>query len=1036
MAELAISVKQAIAYQQVQNELASCKRYEQELRELNQSLEAKVAKRTQELWQVNHLQRAILGSTDYAIISTDLNGIIQTFNVGAEKMLGYSMGEVVGQVTPEIFYDPQEFNDKITKASIKLGRDIGGGFGAKISMVMEGLMIEEEWTNIRKDGSRFPAEISLTVLKDESDRPIGILSVSKDISDRKQIEIALKFSEDRFRRVFDSSVIGMIFADFQGNIIEANDRFLAMVGYTREDFQFGAINWMALTPPEYIARDNACLEILRLHSQMEPWEKEYYRKDGSRVSILLGTTLLSGGRDDETVCMIVDISNLKHAEKQVLDITAALDRTTILAFTDPKGTINYVNDKLCEISQYSRDELLGQNHRILNSGYHPRQFFADMWKTIAMGEIWQGEIKNRAKDGSFYWLDTTIIPFCDDFGKPYQYLTLRDDITIRKNIEIELQQIAIQKQALIFITQAILQILDIPNILSISVIKIREILDLDRVAIYRFQPDWSGEFIAESVVDGWVKLVGDDVHKVWEDSYLQATQGGRFRNHESTIVSDIYQADLQPCHIDLLEQFQARAYAIAPIFINGILWGLLGLYKNDQPYAWQSWEIDLLEQTEKQVAIAIQQSHFYEQIQTELSIRKQTELQLLRANDELLRATKLKDEFLANMSHELRTPLNSILGLSEALQDQILGSLNEAQSKAIDTVVSSGEHLLSLINDILDLSKIVSGMMELDIAPVSVKNLCDSSLVFVKQIAFHKSIQVFSNIPPQINKIDVEERRIKHVLINLLTNAVKFTPNEGQVNLLVAVGSGDTWQGKATIPQQLRDMNSPTIVFQVVDTGIGIAAKDLKRLFQPFVQVDSALNRQYEGTGLGLALVKQIVELHGGQVMVESELGKGSRFTVALPHAMSQSHAPESAPIATTPLPIVVNSENATAPLILVAEDNDANIQTFISYLTAIDYRVIVAKNGIEVVSMAKANPPDIILMDIQMPIVDGFEATKQIRRDPNLINTPIIALTALAMEGDRERCLAAGMNEYMSKPIKFKQLVLKITELLQITKP
>jgi signal transduction histidine kinase len=197
----------------------------------------------------------------------------------------------------------------------------------------------------------------------------------------------------------------------------------------------------------------------------------------------------------------------------------------------------------------------------------------------------------------------------------------------------------------------------------------------------------------------------------------------------------------------------------------------------------------------------------------DISDRKQAEIQLQLANQELLRATKLKDEFLANMSHELRTPLNSILGMSESLQEEVLGSLNEKQLKAIATVESSGEHLLALINDILDLSKISSGMVELDIAPVSVKNLCTSSLVFVKQQAFNKRIQIYSHILPNIN-INIDERRIKQVLINLLTNAVKFTPKGGTVNLIVAIGNGDTWQGEATIPQQLREMNSPTILFQ------------------------------------------------------------------------------------------------------------------------------------------------------------------------------------------------------------------------------
>jgi signal transduction histidine kinase/CheY-like chemotaxis protein len=419
----------------------------------------------------------------------------------------------------------------------------------------------------------------------------------------------------------------------------------------------------------------------------------------------------------------------------------------------------------------------------------------------------------------------------------------------------------------------------------------------------------------------------------------------------------------------------------------------------------------------------------------DVSDRKQVEIQLQLANQELLRATKLKDEFLANMSHELRTPLNSILGMSESLQEEVLGSMNEKQLKAIATIESSGEHLLSLINDILDLSKISSGMMELDITSVSVKNLCDSSLVFVKQQAFKKRIQIYSNIPLQINNvnINIDGRRIKQVLINLLTNAVKFTPNEGTINLIVAIGSGHTWQGEATIPQQLREMNSPTILFQVVDTGIGIAANDLQMLFQPFVQVDSALNRQYEGTGLGLALVKQIVELHGGQVLVESEVGKGSCFTVALPYEISAFNIiiKAIASVPDSPTAPLLETPPDKAPLILLAEDNEANIQTFNSYLTAIKYRVIISRNGLEAVAQAKANLPDIILMDIQMPTMDGLEAIKQIRLDPSLINIPIIALTALVMEGDRERCLAAGANEYLSKPVKLRELNITIQKFL-----
>ncbi len=418
-----------------------------------------------------------------------------------------------------------------------------------------------------------------------------------------------------------------------------------------------------------------------------------------------------------------------------------------------------------------------------------------------------------------------------------------------------------------------------------------------------------------------------------------------------------------------------------------------------------------------------------------VSDRKQVEEQLLRINEELIRATNLKDEFLANMSHELRTPLTAILGMSELLQKEILGSVNERQQKAIAAIRKGGQHLLELINDILDLSKISSGKMELDLESVSVQNVCDSSLVYVKQQAFQKRVEIYSNIAPNISNILVDERRIRQVLINLLVNAVKFTPRSGRVSLLVSVGCGSTWQGEAEIPQQFQVQNIPMIVFQVTDTGIGIAPKDLPRLFQPFVQLDSGLNRQYEGTGLGLAMVKQIAELHNGQITVQSALKQGSCFTVGLPYQIPTSPARSPEQITPFSLP-TAKSKEAIAPLVLLVEDNEANIQTFMSYLMAYEYNVVLAKNGEEGVAKAKKHRPDIILMDIQMPVMDGLEAIRLIRSDKNLVSVPIIALTARAMQGDQDRCLKAGANQYLSKPLELEQLVDMIGYLLNYALP
>ena len=767
---------------QVHQRTASLSEAEKKLQKLNQSLELTVQERTQELWQINKLQRAILDGTDYAIISTDLNGIIQTFNAGAEKMFGYSMGEVIGQVTPEIFHDPQEVGDKTAKHSKILGKDIGVGFEALKHLAIEGLL-DDEWIHIRKDGSRFPISLTVKDLRDQNEQIIGSVSFTKDISDRKQAEQIILQQADR-------------------------------------------------------------------------------------------ETLLRG------------------------------------------------------------------------------------------------------------------------------------------------------------ITQRIRQSLDLSIIFDTACQEIQQLLQCDRVGIFKFDPDSNfddGEFVAESVVDGFSSAMEVHIHDhCFGEGYAAAYAQGRMQ-----VLNDVDNAGLMDCHRDVLVQFQVRANLVIPLLCGNNLWGLLCIHQCAHTRQWQEHEINLVQQIANQLAIAIQQASLYAQSQQEIAERKQAQQQLSETNEQLARATRLKDEFLANMSHELRTPLNAILGLSNALKEKLLGSLTQPQLNAIGIVESSGIHLLELINDILDLSKISSGMLELKIEPASVQNLCDSSLVFIKQQAFQKEVEIYSNIPQNINKIDVEERRIKQVLINLLNNAVKFTPSGGKVSLLVAIGSGDTWQGVATIPQQIRAMNSPAIVFQVTDTGIGIAPEDLQRLFQPFVQLDSALNRQYEGTGLGLALVKKIVELHGGQVIAESQIRLGSCFTVALPYEMFGSSAPSTDMTDATRRSIAGNSGKAIIPLILLAEDNEANIATLTAYLTALNYRVVIARNGEEAVAMAKAHSPDAIVMDIQMPRMDGLTAIRLIRTDPQIAAIPIIALTALVMEGDRERCLEVGANEYLTKPIMFQQLNKAIQQIL-----
>jgi PAS domain S-box-containing protein len=397
----------------------------------------------------------------------------------------------------------------------------------------------------------------------------------------------------------------------------------------------------------------------------------------------------------------------------------------------------------------------------------------------------------------------------------------------------------------------------------------------------------------------------------------------------------------------------------------------------------------------------------------------QTNYSLALTNAELNRVTRLKDEFLATMSHELRTPLNAILGISEALQDGVFGAINEQQGQYLQTIDRSGKHLLSVINDILDVSKIVAGKLELELSSVSILPLCQSSVALVKQQAVQKQIQLDTNYGDLLEAIAamtiaVDERRLRQVLINLLANAVKFTPIGGKVTLNIEI-----------------DKDS-RLFFSIVDTGIGISPENLTKLFQPFVQIDSSLNRKYQGSGLGLVLVKQIVELHGGSIDVKSELGKGSCFTICLPPTCFDRNIPLDSNSSELPsLPIDPN--NLLSSTVLLVEDREQNIITTSSYLVKKGYELSIARHGIEAIFLAENNHPDIILMDIQMPGMDGLEAISKLKANPVTANIPIVALTALAMAGDRERCLAAGANDYLTKPVKLKQLESTIQKWLTV---
>lgn len=416
--------------------------------------------------------------------------------------------------------------------------------------------------------------------------------------------------------------------------------------------------------------------------------------------------------------------------------------------------------------------------------------------------------------------------------------------------------------------------------------------------------------------------------------------------------------------------------------------------------------------------------------------RAQRQETLNRINEELETASRLKSEFLASMSHELRTPLNSIIGFADLLRRQTTQHLSDRQLSYLETIEKSGQHLLDLINDILDLSKIEAGKNELELADVDVMNLCRECLAMVQPRADAKRLNLSLEIDVHIQSALLDQRRVRQILVNLLSNAVKFTPKRGSAKLCGRLAYGHELQQENRTDQSYVDASTPYLCLEVSDTGIGIPENQQKQLFQPFFQIDGTLTRQYEGTGLGLVLTKRLAELHGGTVSFTSSENEGSTFRVWLPLNLSyqQSEATTSTKIADDDShsqlfsPRTV-SDSPAQQRILVVEDKPFNQALIAEILQLRNYQVEIIGGGQEMLDLLQQPSadlpclPDLILMDIQLPQVDGLTLIRTLKQLPQWQDIPVIALTALAMPGDRQRCLEAGADEYISKPIQIQLL-------------
>lgn len=629
----------------------------------------------------------------------------------------------------------------------------------------------------------------------------------------------------------------------------------------------------------------------------------------------------------------------------------ALNHHAIVSTADSAGNIISVNEKFCEISGYSRDELIGHNHRILKSGEHPPGFYQNLWRTISRGDVWQGEVCNRRKDGRLYWVESTITPFLDETGKPYQYISIRTDITHVRAAETSLRA---------------------------SESRLNFLVSSSPVTIYTCA--------ATSPFD--VSYMSQNIKQ------MMGYEPEQFTRNSDFWAENIHPDDRQQVFYELEQLLEHDTH------------GQEYRYRlSDGSYRWVHDEMRLIRDA---AGNPVEIIGYW----GDITSRKQDEQALIAARDEADRANRAKSEFLSNMSHELRTPMNAILGFGQLLEyDKALSAVHREN---VQEIVKAGHHLLQLINEVLDLARIESGHIDLSLEPVEVCPVIHECLNLVAAIANKRDIKI-SHSKLEGAAVRADRMRLKQALLNLISNAIKFNRDSGSVQI------------------DVRQAGTDRLRIVVSDTGQGIAAQHLRELFQPFNRLNAEASG-VEGTGIGLTITRSIVEMMGGTVEVESKVGIGSTFWIELPRESLPDAARPGKRTATAGSTPEGQSHTNETCTVLYIEDNPANLKLVAQILGLHPHiHLITAHTALLGIELALAHHPELILLDINMPGMSGYQVLEVLKAEASLKTIPVVAVTANAMAHDIERGKAAGFADYLIKPLDIPRFTTVVDNLLAI---
>ena len=937
-------------------------------------------RRDNTLLNTGALQDAIFNSANFSSIATDAKGVIQIFNVGAERMLGYTAAEVMNKNTPADISDPQEIIARAAALSLELGTPITPGFEALVFKASRGIEDIYELTYIRKDGSRFPAIVSVTALRDAQDNIIGYLIIGTDNTARKQAEEELLKAGALQNAIFNSAYFSSIATDAKGVIQIFNVGAERMLGYKAADVVNKITPAGISDPQEVIAR--AAALSLELFTPITPgfealvfkasrgiediYELTYIRKDGSRFPAIVSVTALRDAQENVIGYLLIGTDNT--ARKQVEAEQALLDQrlrdqqfytrsliessTDALMTTDPRGIISDVNQQMEALTGNTRDELIGAPFK--NYFTDPVRAEAAITRALSEGKVTNYELTARDRDGKETVVSYNATTFYDRDRKLKGVFAAARDVTDRKRVEAE-----------------------------------QTLLD---------QRLRDQQFYTRSLIESST------------DALITTDQRG--------IISDVNQQmeALTGSTRDELIGAPFKNYFTEPLRADAAITRVLSEGKVT------NYELIARHRGGKETVVSYNATTFYDRNRNlqgvfaaarDVTDRKQFEHRLQENNLELEiakaaaeKANQAKSEFLSNMSHELRTPLNAVLGFAQLMATETPAPSPE-QKLSIDQIMQAGWYLLRLINEILDLALIESGKITMSNEAMSLNDVLDACHAMIEPQAKKRQIKMHFPNTEEAFYVHADRTRVKQVLINLLSNAIKYNRDNGEV----IIRCMKTSEGLVQI--------------KIEDTGNGMTPAQLAQLFQPFNRLGQE-GSNVEGTGIGLVVTKQLVEMMGGAIGVESQVGVGSVFWIELPASSAPVLLLEKSEVVAQKAQISSTTQlQSVQRSLLYVEDNPANF-ALVEQLIARrqDISLLGAADGHLGVQLALEHQPDVILMDINLPGISGYAALNILRNDPKTAHIPIMALSANAIPRDIVKGLEAGFFRYLTKPINVAELM------------